>query len=63
MATGNDTATREGRAAERAIRLGLSLLHIIGEERLAYLLQSESALSLDQVEELLDMLEADGGAS
>lgn len=65
MATGNDTATREDAAAERAIGYGLSLLKIIGEDRLAYLLQTESDLTLEQAEEFLAMLEAaqPGGAT
>ncbi len=53
--------SREEEAQQRAIRLGLSLLRIVGEERLTYLLQTESEMSLEQVEEFLTMLEAGNG--
>lgn len=44
-------------AQSRAIRLGFSLLRVVGIDRREFLLQSESTLTLDQVEELLDMLD------
>jgi hypothetical protein len=57
MATSKSIAVREHAAAGRAIGYGLSLLRIVERERFAYLLQSESDLTLEQAEQFLDMIE------
>ena len=57
------TAHRERRAAHRAIGLGYVVSKLLGADELPYVLQTESGLTLEQIEELLDLLEAGAGRS
>jgi hypothetical protein len=64
MAVSKSIAHREKRAAHRAIALGYVVSKFLGPDDLPYVLQTESGLSLEQLEELLDVLAVirEGGA-
>ncbi|HZF31337.1 MAG TPA: hypothetical protein VE907_19635 [Gammaproteobacteria bacterium] len=61
MAVSKSTAHRERCAAHRAIALGYVVTKILGPDDLPYVLQTESGLTLEQLEELLHALEAGAG--
>jgi hypothetical protein len=63
MAVSKSTAHRERHAAHRAIGLGYVVSKFLGPNEFPYVLQTESGLTLEQVEELLDALEAGAGRS
>jgi hypothetical protein len=63
MAVSKSIAHREKRAAHRAIGLGYVVSKFLGPDQFPYVLQTESGLTLEQVEDLLDALEAGTGRS
>lgn len=58
MATDQDTADREEAAAARASAHGYAVSKYLGPDDLPYVLQTESGLTLDQLEELLRVVES-----
>lgn len=61
MAVSKSIAEREEAAASRAIALGWVVSRYLGRDDLPYVLQAESGLWLDQLEELLSVLESGNG--
>lgn len=57
MAISKSTADREKAAAERAIGLGYVVAKFLGPDDFPYVLQTESGITLESLEELLDVLE------